>query len=66
MLLKHKAMKDVAFEVFYQETEPSTGKLVLGVLWWNIGDCHSPYPMNVMEHISVQPEWLDDVEEYVR
>lgn len=64
MLLKHRAMKDVAFEVTYMAYHPSTGKVQLDVIWWNIGQCHDPYCMWELDSFSVKPEWLNDVEEY--
>lgn len=64
MLLRHKAMTDVAFEVTHMEYTPSSGKLSLDVIWWNIGTCHEPYCMWEADSFSVKPEWLRDVVEY--
>lgn len=64
MLLKHKAMTDVAFEVTDMRWLPSKSKLSIDVMWWNIGNCHEPYCMGVIDEISVEPEWLRDVVEY--
>jgi len=64
LLLKHKLMRDVAFQVLDMYYKPRLGKVTIGVIWWNIGDCHEPYSMNVVDDISVPPEWLNDLEEY--
>ena len=64
LLLKHKLMTDVAFQVLDMYYKPRLGKVTIGVIWWNIGDCHDPYSTNIVDDISVPPEWLNDVYEY--
>ena len=64
LLFKHKLMRDVAFQVTDMYYKPQLGKITIGVIWWNIGDCHKPYSTNIVDDISVPPEWLNDVYEY--
>ena len=50
-LYKHDDNTDVAFQVISEESD---GQLL--VYWYNVGSCHKPWPMNVMQNIVIKSE----------
>lgn len=63
LLQKYPGMRDVAMQIL--EIDRSVpGKVKLKVDWWNIGECHPPYPMAVFQEFEVSSEWVEDLEIY--
>jgi hypothetical protein len=57
-LYRFKVNRDVAFEVhkaFYVK-EKDLWKLRIG--WWNIGNCHAPWPMGIPQNLQITAEQL--------
>ena len=54
-LYRHNNNRDVAFEVAYIDERSYLGDdWVLYVSWWNIGNCHTPWPMGVSQTIRIK------------
>jgi hypothetical protein len=51
-LYKHVNNTDVAFQAVYDNEE--TGELT--VCWYNIGKCHAPRSMNIVQDIRIRAE----------
>lgn len=47
-LYKHKNNTDVAVEVIRKVLVSNKDYIKLHIMWWNIGESHSPYCMNVV------------------
>jgi hypothetical protein len=61
-LYRFKANRDVAFEVhkaFYVK-EKRLWKIRVG--WWNIGNCHTPWPMGIGQRLEIHVDVLPTVE----
>lgn len=60
MLLKHPNSSDIAMEILCQTDEEDTCKLL--VRWWNIGRCHEPMCIGIIEEINIplskRAEWM--------
>lgn len=49
MLLKHPKSSDIAMEILDSIYTESDDSWLLHIRWWNIGRCHEPWCMGVME-----------------
>lgn len=60
-LRKHINNTDVAIEILKSFTVPEKEILKLRVAWWNIGECHAPYPLGVEQKVEIKfadwPNW---------
>lgn len=60
-LYRFNVNRDVAFEVhkaFYVK-EKKLWKLRVG--WWNIGNCHAPWPMGISQRLDITVELMQTV-----
>lgn len=60
-LYRFDVNRDVAFEVhkaFYVK-EKKLWKLTIG--WWNIGNCHAPWPMGIPQKLELTSDQIKDV-----
>lgn len=55
ILWKHKDNRDVAFEVIKSFRPKGKDYINLKVAWWNIGECHEPWPMIITQTIKKYP-----------
>lgn len=63
-LLKHPNNTDVAMEVISQDLDPDTNKWSILVRWWNIGNCHAPWCMNLLQELTLTDSKLKEFKEY--
>jgi len=62
-LLRHPAMRDIAFTVARViDTGPTHSKIL--VEWYNIGKCHSPWFMNISQVITVDKDFISALKPY--
>ena len=52
-LYKHDNNTDVAFHVVHQQLMDG-GDWQLVVYWWNVGECHKPWCMDIRQNITVK------------
>lgn len=56
-LYRHTNNTDVAFEIIHQrEATDQSGRHELSVSWWNIGNCHKPWPMGISQTIYIKQD----------
>jgi hypothetical protein len=63
-LYRHPKMTDVALQILSQENL-GTDRQEVCVMWWNIGVCHEPWCMNVIETIKPRNEWMNELYFYL-
>ena len=64
LLYRHPKMTDVALQVLKYTEEEDTH--VLKVVWWNIGACHEPWCMNIVETLRVKESFVIELVPYKR
>jgi hypothetical protein len=52
-LYKHTRNTDVAFEIIKRIYIKEKDLYKMKVCWWNVGMCHEPWNMNVIQNISI-------------
>lgn len=58
-LYKHVNNTDVAIQIIREFRVKETGIIKMKIMWWNIGDCHKPYPMLINQKIQVHfTDWV--------
>ena len=61
-LYRHVNNSTVAFEIDKQNYIPEQKAWSLRVCWWNVGACHTPYPLGISQWIklpdSVHADWI--------
>jgi hypothetical protein len=56
-LYRHNNNQDVAFEILHaSKSLANDGAWILDVSWWNIGNCHDPWPMGISQTIRIKKE----------
>lgn len=53
MLLKHVDNEDVAIEILKRFYIKEKQEWILKVRWWNVGRCHPPWDMGLIQKIRV-------------
>ncbi len=56
MLLYHPNTTDIAMEVIKSFYVKENKKWKIKVMWWNIGKCHQPWCMNIVERLVLTDE----------
>lgn len=64
LLYRHPKMTDVALQILTHTEEEDTH--VLDVAWWNIGACHEPWCMNIVETLRVKESFVTELVPYKR
>lgn len=64
LLYRHPKMTDVALQILEYTEEEDTH--VLEVVWWNIGACHEPWCMNIVETLRVKESFVTELVPYKR
>ncbi len=56
-LYRHSNNRDVAFEVVYVDKKSNdSDSWFVYVSWWNIGNCHDPWPMGISQTVRIKKE----------
>lgn len=64
LLYRHPKMTDVALQILEYTEEDDTH--TLEVAWWNIGNCHEPWCMNIVETLRVKHSFVAELVPYKR
>jgi len=65
MLYKHQANTTVALEVLKKFYVKEKKLYKLKVRWWNIGKCHEPWCMGIVENIEIpRDKWFGEWQLY--
>ncbi len=63
-LRKHVANTDVAIQILKRFYVRETDTWVLKVMWWNIGLCHTPYPLAITQRLKIPAAAMADWRPY--
>lgn len=60
MLRKHLLMNEVAAEFLKVYQVPGQDRFKVKIRWWNIGKCHAPYCMHLIQKLELTSEQLKE------
>lgn len=63
-LYRHPKMTDVALQILSKENL-GTDRQEVCVLWWNVGSCHEPWCMGIVQTITPTIQWMDELSFYL-
>jgi len=55
-LYKHINNTDVAIDIIKKFYVKEKALWKFKVMWWNVGECHDPWPMNITQQIEIPKE----------
>jgi hypothetical protein len=55
-LYRHKNTTDIAFEILTSLYNHANDTIEFTVIWWNVGKCHTPTCMNIVEDLKLKKD----------
>lgn len=52
----HEAFTSVAIQIRHFHKSERRGVFKIRVIWWNIGECHAPWCMNIRQNLEIPIE----------